>query len=135
MKSTLRAIIVILSLGLSALAADSPYRFEYTVTNPDGSKVQGSALFLAGDSVRIPIALNSFNEMCVLEFAASFSDKNKENHWGAFTICQNQNANDAAGKSIFMTRLPVTSGKEIELFKVFDQTVSVKITSTEEQKK
>ncbi|MFA6271191.1 MAG: hypothetical protein WC657_08370, partial [Candidatus Paceibacterota bacterium] len=68
MKTTLSAIIVVISLGISAFAADSPYRFEYTVTYKDGTKLQGSTSFLTDDSIDIPIHMDTLG-MCVLNVA------------------------------------------------------------------
>ena len=133
MKTTLRTIIALISLGFSAYAAEPPYRFEYTVTYENGTKTQGAALFLVSGVLVIPIQLNVF-DICTLEFSGEMPDSKLENYWGGFTIYQNLSANEASAKSIFRSCMPVKLGKEIDLFKAMGNTVSVKISLPEAQK-
>jgi len=135
MKSILYATICLVSLCVFAFADDLPYQLEYTVTYKDGSKTEGSAPFLADESIDIPIHMDTLG-ICVLTFTPqSLKNQNDSSSQlsGFFEISPLSTPDSANVKNIFRSRLPFASGKAIALLKAFDLSVSVKITAPEKK--
>ena len=136
MKTIISAAVCLMSLGLCAFGDEPPYQFQYTVTYKDGSKSEGSALFLPEDSIEIPIHMDTLGH-CVLSFNPDrpnqSTEKSKQNI-GRFSIIPISKGESEKVTTIFGARLQFTPGQEIALLRAMDVSVSVTIKASEEKK-
>jgi hypothetical protein len=126
---------------LAILKAQEPvWKARATVEDAQGDKSQTVSPFLLSYGARLPIVLSRSGQ-CILEIIPKESYKDGKssgtNDLVEYTIYQPTqlvpNENSFVPMEIFSVTLPVTLGKDIQLLKTVDGTVTVRLSGSEDK--
>lgn len=140
MKSfNLITTVILLSVAMIQ-ADDKVWKARVTVEATDGTKTQSLAAFMPDDHAKLPIILGAYGQ-CTIEIQAHSGQAKKDQPSGyemlSYSITQPlMKASDGGThipNEIFSVLLPVVFGKDQQLLKCSEGTVTVRLSGSEEK--
>jgi len=116
MKPLAVLLLSVITFCSNIHASNNVYELRFTITNTDGSKSDGNAIFRSDDSACVPIKLN-IEGLCVLKCVPIIEEKTTKIEAGIFEILMSAGTAGPEMKTIFYSLLPVSIGKEMRLYR------------------